>query len=240
MFRSRLRQVPPQSCAVQSTPGSRSVACCSTVWSLPSVCPDDLARADPFPWKSGQAQLKTSSVPACSGLTSSRNLHPSFLLTWRWTSSASSTPINDNTMASEVLVSPTSHSGISRLSISSISQPSSSSGESPLNTPPFSILAPYSSDGGSDDESDIVPKIEELEDNVAPDSKHEPSSEATTVSSSPMTLRRRGRPRKYPPVTRPVVKGRSKTGCLTCRKRKKKCDEAKPSCMHTHHSLLQP
>lgn len=46
--------------------------------------------------------------------------------------------------------------------------------------------------------------------------------------------RRRGRPRKHPPKPpRPpgkVVKGRSKTGCITCRKRKKKCDESKPRC----------
>lgn len=47
--------------------------------------------------------------------------------------------------------------------------------------------------------------------------------------------RRRGRPRKHPlPVpgeaTYSLGKGRSKTGCITCRKRKKKCDEAKPGC----------
>lgn len=46
--------------------------------------------------------------------------------------------------------------------------------------------------------------------------------------------RPRGRPRKHPIVvadssTKPV-KSRSKTGCLTCRSRKKKCDEAKPVC----------
>lgn len=46
--------------------------------------------------------------------------------------------------------------------------------------------------------------------------------------------RPRGRPRKHPfvasVVTHKITKGRSKTGCLTCRKRKKKCDEAKPRC----------
>ena len=47
--------------------------------------------------------------------------------------------------------------------------------------------------------------------------------------------RPRGRPRKHPlPVpgeaTNSLGKGRSKTGCITCRKRKKKCDEAKPGC----------
>lgn len=47
------------------------------------------------------------------------------------------------------------------------------------------------------------------------------------------TKRPRGRPRKHPvatPTTPKVTKGRSKTGCITCRKRKKKCDEAKPRC----------
>lgn len=48
------------------------------------------------------------------------------------------------------------------------------------------------------------------------------------------TKRPRGRPRKHP-LTPAVnanksAKGRSKTGCITCRKRKKKCDEAKPRC----------
>jgi hypothetical protein len=46
--------------------------------------------------------------------------------------------------------------------------------------------------------------------------------------------RPRGRPRKHPLVpnaaANKITKGRSKTGCLTCRKRKKKCDEAKPRC----------
>lgn len=49
--------------------------------------------------------------------------------------------------------------------------------------------------------------------------------------------RPRGRPRKHPinPIASgsKVTKGRSKTGCITCRKRKKKCDEAKPRCKST-------
>lgn len=52
---------------------------------------------------------------------------------------------------------------------------------------------------------------------------------------SPVVAKRpRGRPRKHPVLpesTNKVTKGRSKTGCITCRKRKKKCDEAKPRCM---------
>lgn len=49
--------------------------------------------------------------------------------------------------------------------------------------------------------------------------------------------RPRGRPRKHPLAqiasSNKITKGRSKTGCLTCRKRKKKCDEAKPRCKST-------
>ncbi|SPO07608.1 related to C6 zink-finger protein PRO1A [Cephalotrichum gorgonifer] len=54
--------------------------------------------------------------------------------------------------------------------------------------------------------------------------------------------RPRGRPRKHPLT--PVVtankgaKGRSKTGCITCRKRKKKCDEAKPRCMNCEKNAV--
>ncbi|OBT93486.1 hypothetical protein VE01_08691 [Pseudogymnoascus verrucosus] len=51
---------------------------------------------------------------------------------------------------------------------------------------------------------------------------------------SPVAAKRpRGRPRKHPVVPESlnkITKGRSKTGCITCRKRKKKCDEAKPRC----------
>ncbi|OAA77930.1 OefC protein [Akanthomyces lecanii RCEF 1005] len=60
------------------------------------------------------------------------------------------------------------------------------------------------------------------------------STETSTTTSGPK--RGRGRPRKNP-VTGPtsdakVTKGRSKTGCITCRRRKKKCDEGKPACMN--------
>ena len=46
--------------------------------------------------------------------------------------------------------------------------------------------------------------------------------------------RKRGRPRKHPVLVKILnpdkPKGRSKTGCITCRRRKKKCDETKPTC----------
>jgi hypothetical protein len=58
---------------------------------------------------------------------------------------------------------------------------------------------------------------------------------AGAASDAPVKLKRpRGRPRKHPlntvVNTSKIAKGRSKTGCITCRRRKKKCDEAKPRC----------
>lgn len=54
--------------------------------------------------------------------------------------------------------------------------------------------------------------------------------------------RPRGRPRKHPvpnhDALAKVAKGRSKTGCITCRKRKKKCDEAKPRCESCHWTIV--
>lgn len=61
-------------------------------------------------------------------------------------------------------------------------------------------------------------------------------------SGQPKTKRPRGRPRKHPlnqqVVNSKVTKGRSKTGCITCRKRKKKCDEAKPRCLNCEKNAV--
>lgn len=104
--------------------------------------------------------------------------------------------------------------------------------------------------GGSDgadvhweqDSEDIltVAKLEPLDDDDfrLDDLKEAPVSSlpdaSDPASAQPKAKRPRGRPRKHPltPIvtTNKVTKGRSKTGCLTCRKRKKKCDEAKPRC----------
>ncbi|KAI3318980.1 hypothetical protein HD806DRAFT_525882 [Xylariaceae sp. AK1471] len=97
------------------------------------------------------------------------------------------------------------------------------------------------------DES-TVPKTEPMEDDCfrmddvqeAPRASvpgsHRPSS------SQPKTKRPRGRPRKHPltsqVVSNKVAKGRSKTGCITCRKRKKKCDEQKPRCMNCEKNAV--
>ena len=84
-----------------------------------------------------------------------------------------------------------------------------------------------------------VPKMEPMEEDFNFDVlKHTPlvPPASTELQGSLQTKQKRprGRPRKHPltPVvnTSKVTKGRSKTGCITCRKRKKKCDEAKPRC----------
>lgn len=84
-----------------------------------------------------------------------------------------------------------------------------------------------------------MPKLEPLDDDEfhLDDVKEAPVTFVPSEGQEAIPVkakRPRGRPRKHPltPVvtTNKVAKGRSKTGCLTCRKRKKKCDEAKPRC----------
>ena len=95
-------------------------------------------------------------------------------------------------------------------------------------------------DHGADDMLMLL-KAEPLDDDddfCIDDFKEAPSEllPATGIltSTQPKVKRPRGRPRKHPLVpsvaANKITKGRSKTGCLTCRKRKKKCDEAKPRC----------
>ncbi|KAK4218366.1 transcriptional regulatory protein moc3 [Rhypophila decipiens] len=93
-----------------------------------------------------------------------------------------------------------------------------------------------------------VPKIEPMDDDDVrmDDIKEAPSTSVATTGPSAgnpaNTKRPRGRPRKHPltanVVGSKITKGRSKTGCLTCRKRKKKCDEAKPRCMNCEKNAV--
>jgi hypothetical protein len=89
----------------------------------------------------------------------------------------------------------------------------------------------------------IAPKLEPTDDvdmgdftSVAegPDSQDSAVPDTPSTTSVTPQKRPRGRPRKHPKPTpeslTKVAKGRSKTGCITCRKRKKKCDETKPGC----------
>ncbi|CAG8887776.1 unnamed protein product [Penicillium egyptiacum] len=85
-----------------------------------------------------------------------------------------------------------------------------------------------------------IPKVEELEvldDNLLS------IKPADVESGAPAAVpRKRGRPRKHP-LPAPggqakITKGRSKTGCITCRRRKKKCDETKPSCQNCQKNAV--
>lgn len=90
---------------------------------------------------------------------------------------------------------------------------------------------------------DVTPKVEELDEgdsqyNII--NNNQPETSLTQPPPPPPppgapvhVPRKRGRPRKHP-LPLPggqlkITKGRSKTGCITCRRRKKKCDETKPA-----------
>jgi len=64
-----------------------------------------------------------------------------------------------------------------------------------------------------------------------------PLASGDAAAAGPLVVKRpRGRPRKHPKPDpeekkkKMSPKARSKTGCGTCRRRKKKCDETKPQC----------
>lgn len=130
----------------------------------------------------------------------------------------------------------------------------SSTSTNPWNTSGFvEDEEPDRSEFNWDEEDDnllLVPKLEPLEDEAAGVTDFEPSPamKESAVPESPssdsvsaLAKRPRGRPRKHPKPTpeslAKVAKGRSKTGCITCRKRKKKCDETKPGCEWHLYSL---
>jgi hypothetical protein len=91
----------------------------------------------------------------------------------------------------------------------------------------------------------LEPKIESPDHDLLMGDLHEAESSMmkSGEDKSPSQMKRpRGRPRKHPVPTieslAKVAKGRSKTGCITCRKRKKKCDEAKPRCMNCEKNAV--
>ncbi|KAI9643265.1 hypothetical protein NHQ30_007881 [Ciborinia camelliae] len=86
----------------------------------------------------------------------------------------------------------------------------------------------------------LEPKLEPLEDELNLESV---APRTPSALRSPLQQKRpRGRPRKHPiQTTEPqskITKGRSKTGCITCRRRKKKCDEAKPRCQNCEKNAV--
>jgi hypothetical protein len=96
---------------------------------------------------------------------------------------------------------------------------------------------------------DLTTKVEEVDDAVGgleakKDRDADPvrSGAVDASTSVPANVpRKRGRPRKHPlptPGQTKVAKGRSKTGCITCRRRKKKCDETKPACLNCQKNAV--
>ncbi|OOF96653.1 hypothetical protein ASPCADRAFT_206839 [Aspergillus carbonarius ITEM 5010] len=98
---------------------------------------------------------------------------------------------------------------------------------------------------------EVTPKIEEIDDvdelqsikPVGVETMAHASSTHPDSTAAPVNVpRKRGRPRKHP-LPAPggqvkITKGRSKTGCITCRRRKKKCDETKPACLNCQKNAV--
>lgn len=132
------------------------------------------------------------------------------------------------------------------LSVSTSPSSTTSSGDSPQSGTTLKFTVSYMHESSiSPRGTDVTPKIEELDEDFAIDTKIESPPETsrnreegdvdTTQTPNGTVVRRpRGRPRKHPksPPSNSLKapKGRSKTGCMTCRRRKKKCDETRPEC----------
>lgn len=124
---------------------------------------------------------------------------------------------------------------MTRLSIDSTST-MSSGGSGPVSSSPSASSSTSSPPvHGSMDSlmaDGVVAKIEELDNDD--ELRNVPPLPSPSTESGEPSKRGRGRPRKHPlpPIgtQTKITKGRSKTGCITCRRRKKKCDETKPEC----------
>ncbi|KAJ5141456.1 hypothetical protein N7526_002451 [Penicillium atrosanguineum] len=112
--------------------------------------------------------------------------------------------------------------------------------QSPVNIDPMAFARSH--DFMLDSEMDAAPKVEELEEDIQ-SIKQSDVGNGEDIAGAPVTVpRKRGRPRKHP-LPSPggqvkVTKGRSKTGCITCRRRKKKCDESKPACLNCQKNAV--
>jgi hypothetical protein len=109
----------------------------------------------------------------------------------------------------------------------------SSTGSSSSPEHADSVITPDSDDSNDSSDITIGPKIEEVDDNeIGGLNGIEDAKLVTTNDSSIPPARKRGRPRKHPiSESRKTAHTRSKTGCATCRRRKKRCDERKPGCL---------
>jgi len=132
----------------------------------------------------------------------------------------------------------------SRMDLETSSQRTSELSSTPSSSATtFSLSVRYSHDEQMEDaDDDVAPKIEEMDEDGMEDTKVIPTSESPKAAQAktegpPTGARKRGRPRKHPcppsDSQATIAKSRSKTGCTTCRRRKKKCDETKPSCKRT-------
>ncbi|KAK6334405.1 hypothetical protein TWF730_003619 [Orbilia blumenaviensis] len=106
-------------------------------------------------------------------------------------------------------------------------------------TPVFLTSSDENEDNGDVADTEASPPQQDIKSEIGVEPKFEldlKTEDITPTSLVPQQpiKRPRGRPRKNPPnppePKSKTTKGRSKTGCLTCRKRKKKCDEGKPEC----------
>ncbi|KAJ6255933.1 hypothetical protein Dda_9224 [Drechslerella dactyloides] len=138
-------------------------------------------------------------------------------------------------------VSPTSSLSVnlpfSTYSASHYAASSSSSVKEEPSTPGLFTPSDDAEENGDSADTESSPPQNELKAELSVEPKVEVKSEENSSSASAAQVpikRPRGRPRKNPPnppeSKTKATKGRSKTGCLTCRKRKKKCDEGKPDC----------
>lgn len=104
---------------------------------------------------------------------------------------------------------------------------------SPVNLDAMSAFARSHDFMLDNHDMDATPKVEELDEDIQ-SIKQSGVGNGEQDAGAPVAVpRKRGRPRKHPLPTPggqlKVTKGRSKTGCITCRRRKKKCDETKPA-----------
>ncbi|CAL5870209.1 uncharacterized protein PFLUO_LOCUS4444 [Penicillium psychrofluorescens] len=143
-----------------------------------------------------------------------------------------------DTSSSSLILTP--HRASTSVSTSTAS-PDDGSSESPDSGDGSSQFLSPVSDFPRPHQMDLMsPKVEELD---GDDLQNIKSATVETVPGESVAVpRKRGRPRKHPLPTPgaqvKVTKGRSKTGCITCRRRKKKCDETKPACLNCQKNAV--
>jgi hypothetical protein len=139
-------------------------------------------------------------------------------------------------------------SDVSSMSGLTFATSASSSCTDPWSSPGFVEEEDEDVDDYKWDEEDdlLVPKLEPMDEvdltkfSLVSGLKEDIIPELPSALKPAEARRPRGRPKKHPQGYPSTTKwqggkeiGRSKVGCITCRRRKKKCDETKPSCTFT-------